>query len=72
MPIFFFFAVFKIALTREERNIRYILKMRENKMRHLTKAGRVHNNTGNVRVNVTLRHVRATTLLWKINKHYIL
>jgi hypothetical protein len=60
MPTLFFFAVFKITLTQEERNIRYILKMRERKMGHLTKAGRVYNKKGNVRINVTLRHVRGT------------
>jgi hypothetical protein len=60
IPIFFFFAVFKITLTTEEHNIRYILKMRENKMGHLTKAGRVYSKTGNVRINVTLRYVRET------------
>jgi hypothetical protein len=55
-----FFAVFKITLTQGARNTRYTLKMRENKMGHLTKAGRLCNKTGNVRINVTLRHVRAT------------
>jgi hypothetical protein len=57
-----FFAVFKITLTQEERNIRYILKIRENKTGHLTKAGKVYNKIGNVRINVTLRHFRATNV----------
>ena len=37
-----------------------ILKMQENKTGHRTKAGRLYDKTGNVRINVTLRHDRAT------------
>jgi len=59
---FFFFAVFKITVTQEERDTRYILRMRENKLGHLTKVGRVYNKTGNVRTNVTLRYFRATAV----------
>jgi hypothetical protein len=50
IPIFF--AVFKITVTQEECNIKYILQMRKTKMGHPSKAGRMY--------DVTFRRVRET------------
>jgi hypothetical protein len=46
MPIFF--PVFKITVTQEECNIKYILQTRETKIGYLSKLGRMYDKTGNV------------------------